>query len=239
MGDPSGLKKAQFIELDANFLKKSGGKVVEVQFNPETLKVSFANQIDQSGKAEDKAKKGAGDQSNQASQQFIGAGTTKFSLQLWFDVNAPLRAGQIVSDVRDLTKEIAYFITPIQDGDKFKPPAVQFAWGSFHFDGLMDSLEESLEFFSEEGVPLRASMSISMSQQKIEKFSGGGIAITPPGITASGASPLARVQAGATVQGMADKLGRGDNWQAIAAANNIENPRILKPGTLINMNVKR
>ena len=36
---------------------------------------------------------------------------------------------------------------------------------------------------------------------------------------------------------MAASRGLGDNWQAIAAANGIENPRLLTPGQLINMNV--
>ena len=51
-----------------------------VQFNPETLKVSFANQI--------QTPSGAGDQSGTPARQFVGAGTTKLALQLWFDVTA-------------------------------------------------------------------------------------------------------------------------------------------------------
>ena len=40
------LAKAQLIELDADFKnEKPGGQKVSVQFNPETLKVSFANQL--------------------------------------------------------------------------------------------------------------------------------------------------------------------------------------------------
>jgi hypothetical protein len=236
MTEPSGVEKAWFFELDANYLKKTDGKSVEVQFNPETLKVSFANQIDQSSKPEDKAKGGAGDQSNKAAKQYVGAGTTKLSLQLWFDVNAPQGKKQYVTDVRDLTKEIAYFITPKKEGEKFIPPAVQFHWGSFDFKGILDSLEESLDYFSDQGVPLRASMSISMSQQKIEEFTGNKNTKAPPGVAEPFTRPLTTVPAGATLQGMADKMGKGADWQAIAAANNIENPRMLLPGTILNMN---
>jgi nucleoid-associated protein YgaU len=32
-------------------------------------------------------------------------------------------------------------------------------------------------------------------------------------------------------------VGRGDDWQGIALANNIENPRLLEPGQLIDLNV--
>jgi UDP-3-O-[3-hydroxymyristoyl] glucosamine N-acyltransferase len=38
------------------------------------------------------------------------------------------------------------------------------------------------------------------------------------------------------VQKEADKQGKGNKWQDIAAANNIENPRLLQPGQLIDMN---
>ncbi len=232
------LEKAQLVELDADMKVKSGGKKVMVQFNPETLKVSYQNQI--------QTPSGTGDQKGTQARQFVGAGTTKLSLQLWFDVNAPLpesKAGTI--DVRELTKDVAFFITPAPTNDnppQYIPPGVRFLWGSFHFDGLMDSLEESLEFFSNEGVPLRASMSLNLSQQKIEKFEGrqGGGAV-PPGAgglsgAAVGTAPLAQAPAGSTLQGMVDSAGAGGSWQAIAAANGIENPRLLSAGQLIDLN---
>ena len=254
MPDPVKLAKAEMHELDANFDKEiNRDNWTTVQFNPETLKVSFANQI--------VVPSGGGDQKGTPSMQFVGAGTTKLSLQLWFDVTVPSASGSSqtstsvggtsgnddasrVDDVRKLTQKIAYFITPQQardDKNKFIPPAVRFLWGSFQFDGLMDSMEESLEFFSSEGKPLRASVTFSLSQQKIQKFtfrdtgspfSGGlgGSFGTP------GTSPLVQAPAGATLQGIADQQGKGNNWQAIASANNIENPRLMQPGQLVNVN---
>jgi hypothetical protein len=40
------------------------------------------------------------------------------------------------------------------------------------------------------------------------------------------------------LQGLAASQGLGDSWQSIAAANGIENPRLLQPGQLINMQVR-
>jgi hypothetical protein len=37
------------------------------------------------------------------------------------------------------------------------------------------------------------------------------------------------------VQGLADGAGKG-NWQSIAAANGIENPRLMAAGTLLDLN---
>ena len=138
MPESQPLAKAELHELDAQFMNEINlDKAVKVQFNPESLKVSFANQIATSD--------GPGDQKGTPSRQHVGAGTTKLSLQLWFDVTAPQPEGETkVNDVRKLTQKVAYFITPRQQKDKFIPPAVRFLWGSFQFDGLMESMEESL-----------------------------------------------------------------------------------------------
>ena len=62
--------------------------------------------------------------------------------------------------------------------------------------------------------------------------SGAGGATTP------GTAPLEHAAAGSTVQGIADAAGSGVNWQSIAAANGIENPRLLAPGTLLDLNLQ-
>jgi hypothetical protein len=226
------LEKAELRQLDADFNNEINPENwMKVQFNPETLKVSFANQI--------ATPAGAGDQSGPPARQFVGAGTTKLSLQLWFDVSAPLPESEPVDDVRKLTQKVAFFITPQEEGDTFVPPAVRFLWGSFQFDGLMESLEESLEFFSNEGKPLRASVSLNLSQQKITKFifrstaGSSQVGPTPP----VGTRPLTQAPAGTTLQGLADSQGKGNSWQLIAEANGIENPRLLQPGQLIDLNV--
>ena len=87
-------------ELDAKFNQVPGGAKTRVQFNPETLKVSFSNQL----KGDDK--------SGTAAIQFVGAGATKLSLQLWFDVNAPQIEEPRVNDVRKLTQRVAYYMLP-------------------------------------------------------------------------------------------------------------------------------
>jgi hypothetical protein len=223
------LEKAELRELDAAFTNEiNTDKKCQVQFNPETLKVSFANQV--------ATPSGAGDQKGTPARQFVGAGTTKLSLQLWFDVTAPMPPEQKTEqDVRKLTAKVAYFITPKPEGDKFVPPAVRFLWGSFQFDGIMESMEESLEFFSSDGRPLRASVTINLTQQKITEFKFRDT--DGPGATQSpGTRPLTPAPQGKSVQSMADSQGKGDNWQDIASANGIENPRLLQPGQLLDLN---
>jgi hypothetical protein len=242
MSTAAKLEKAKLIEMEPDFANpKSGGKTTTVQFNPESLKVSFTNQLVQPGNG---GANGTGDQSNQAGRQFVGAGTTKLALQLWFDVGSQdAQNGDRKADVRDLTKDVAFFITPTQEGSSYLPPAVRFSWGSFHFDGYLDSLEENLDFFSADGIPLRASISLGMSQQKIQEFSGSGgtLGSSPPGAPGFGGrglgtTPLAAARAGASLQAM---VGAGQDWKKVAEANQIENPRSLDPGTLINLKIGR
>jgi hypothetical protein len=231
--DPAtNLAKAELHQLDSNFKEQIEPDTwCTVQFNPESLKVSFANQLAQPS--------GTSDQRGSPARQFIGTSTTKLTLTLWFDVGSPQPPGGDVDDVRKLTKKVAYFITPkpvAGKPDKFVPPAVRFIWGSFQFDGLMDSLEETLELFSPAGKPLRASLGLTLSQQKIQfafndKSGPAGVPVTP------GTQPLAQASADSSVQGMADAAGKAD-WPSIAAGNGIENPRLLAPGALLDLNAQ-
>lgn len=230
------IAKARLIELDESLKNEaSGGKSVTVQFNPDTLKLAFANQIQNSNPSSSGSGGGGSDQASGTSgRQFVGAGTTKLTVQLWFDA-ATATEGQ-VDDVRRLTQQVIYFITPKksqQDASRFVPPGVRFSWGSFLFDGLIDSIEESIEYFSPDGKPLRASISLGMSQQTILVANFDSAARPPGTARGPGASPLTVAAGGSTLQGLAAVAG-GD-WQRIAAANGIDNPRQLQAGQLIDL----
>ena len=242
MPDVPQLAKAELRQLDADFKNTiNEEKWTKVQFNPDSLKVSFANQI--------ATPSGGGDQNGPQARQFVGAGTTKLAVTLYLDVTADIPQGSLpqdlpdVDDVRKLTQRIAYFITP--EGDpknkpkKYIPPAVRFMWGSFQFDGIMESLEETLELFSFEGKPLRASVAMTLSQQKITEFkfnaTNDAPGVTRRGGNAPGTAPMTEAPAGSTLQGLAGSSA-GLSWQAIASANGIENPRLLQPGQLIDLN---
>lgn len=226
---PPNLKKAELREIkwEKEVAKETGKKTLKVQFNPETLRVNFTNQ------------RSGGDQRGGAAAQFVGRGNTRLSLELWFDVTAPGIDEKINhgGDVRQVTREVVHFITP-QKELKDAPPGIRFVWGTFLFDGILESIDESLEYFSEDGKPLRARVSLNVFQQsiqRIEKNEGAkGGAGSPPG-----EQPRQAARQGDTVQRAAARSGRQDDWQAIAAANNIENPRRLNPGSLLDTNIRR
>jgi len=83
MPDVPQLAKAELQELDAKFKKTvNPDKATVVQFNPDSLKVSLANQV--------ASPSGSGDQNGPQARQFVGAGTTKLSVTLYFDVTSEL-----------------------------------------------------------------------------------------------------------------------------------------------------
>jgi hypothetical protein len=242
MPKPATLTKAELVEMDSELKEpKPGVKPVRVQFNPETLKVTYSNQV--ATEANKPAQKGT------LALQHVNAGTTKLTVQLWFDVNHP-EAVDAPKNVRELTGQVAYFITPQKESgesEKYTIPGLRFSWGTFSFVGVMESLDETLELFSADGNPLRASLSLGLTQQEIKAFdkTQGMRQPKPKSGTGQpvGTARLTPATQGSSVQSLADGISGGarggsKNWQDIAAANGIENPRLLAPGQLIDINAK-
>lgn len=229
MPTPDRLEKARLVKITWD----EEGQVVEtsdpvpVQFNPETLKVAYAN------------RSAGGDQRGGSAVQFVGSGTTKLSLDLWFDVTAPApsRPADEADDVRLLTRKVVDFIEPKPTGeeDKFIPPGMRFLWGSFLFEGVLDSINESLEFFSEEGRPLRAKLTLSLTSQRIQFEFNPAFGQAGAGAPASATRPQTPVREGESVQQAAAREGRQDEWQEIANRNDVDNPRNLPAGAPLDM----
>jgi hypothetical protein len=237
------LEKAKLIQINWDTEGKpkvvDGGMRMSVQFNPATLRVSYANQVQ------------TNDQSTSSATQFVGRGSSKMSIDLLFDVSMPIEdsafeASGKLADVREVTRKVVAFITPKQEGqgkdEHFVPPGLRFEWGSFSFDGIVESLDETLELWSEDGRPLRAGVTLSLSQQGIifNYQPRDAQAGAPPGARPAGTTPLQPARADESIQGMLARSGATTaNWKAVASANGIENPRQLRPGQLINLNIQK
>jgi hypothetical protein len=214
---------------------------IEVQFNPDTLRVSYSNQVIQPSQPGNAAPNGT---------QWVGQGTTRLALTLIFDVAA---AGHSDGDVRQATKLVVALITPgdattIDEGTgsgEAKPltvrpvPRVRLKWGTFKFEGFVDTIEETLEFFSPDGRPLRSTMALALSTQEISHLYGDAAGAAPAGAPAvtPGSVPLAPAPARVPLQALADGVGAGASWPQIALNNKIENPRRLPTGQLIDLRI--
>ena len=191
---------------------------VTVQFNPETLKVTYTNTV------------AGDDQSGGAAIQYVSKSSTKLAVDLWFDATADPG----LDDVRDATRKVNHFFVPVEQGEGLAPPAVRFAWGSFVFEGVMASMDETLDFFSADGRPQRAKVSISITSQFLQFLSRDlGAASGSPG-----ARPQTPAPAGVGLQQLLGRAGNPEGWQAIALANGIETPRFLPTGGFVDIDLK-
>jgi len=135
----------------ATFTALSGGgskQAIPVHFNPVSLQYTLTNTLKEEG-------------SGKTKKQYVTQGTGKLTMDLVFDST---HNGQ---DVRLATAQIAVFMEPDKksSGTKQVPAILIFEWGAYKFKGMMESYKETLDFFSADGVPLRASVNISLVQQ--------------------------------------------------------------------------
>lgn len=138
--------------LKARFNSVSGTKLFDVHFNPLTLQYTITNTLANTG-------------SGNSTKQYTGESTGKLTMDLIFDTTV---TGE---DVRLHTVQVARLMEPGDNEDK-TPPVVEFDWGLYTFSGMVESYRETIDFFSANGVPLRASINLTLSSQD-EVFEGG------------------------------------------------------------------
>jgi hypothetical protein len=173
----------------------------------------------------------SGNQPGGSASQFVGTGTTKLAVELLFDTS------QTGDDVRFYSAKVAFFMKPAGPASqkaKRSPPGVSFEWGTFSFAGVVDSLSETLDYFSEDGTPLRAAIQLDISRLDIvfPKLNTPGN-VPPAG--QPGQSSLQPAPAGKSLAQMAGRNGNSGDWKSIAAANGIDDPLRPPTGSLVDL----
>lgn len=194
----------------------------EVHFNPENLQYTITNTVRNTG-------------AGNAAKQYTGESTGKLSLELLFDTT---HSGE---DVRLHTVKVARLMEPGSSGNR-TPPVVEFDWGLYSFAGMVENYRETIDFFSADGVPLRATVNLTLSSQD-RVFEGGSNARraqTGGSLLGNGRgnaiqAPPLNDEDGRGVTQIATMAGNPEAGRHIAAANGIENMRF--PGeTPIELN---
>lgn len=177
------------------------GPFVPVHFNPTSLQYTLTNSLQQQGKSK---------------QQYVTQSTAKLSMDLVFDTTD---SGK---DVRQDTTKVAKLMEPSPDGKgKGKVPSVVvFEWGTFRFQGFVETYKETIDFFAPAGVPLRATINLSLSRQdKVFDPDKDARQAPPP-------EPVVRpTTTGDDVTDIASDAGAPDADRAIAAANGLDTMR--------------
>ncbi len=124
--------------------------------------------------------------------QFVGPMAGSLSFEAIFDTTRPRPEdgpGAVTAemlDVRRKTRRLYEMLSAVADESKSETSffglfesgeasrRVRFLWGTIVFDGILESLSETLEFFSPEGVPLRAKVAIKLREQVYNYKREGG-----------------------------------------------------------------
>lgn len=153
---------------------------ISLDFNPETLTIKVTN-------ATEKKKKKTNQQ-----VQYTGSSFASLSFDAIFDSTRPraraatgdesgassgggtadAAAGPEALDVRSRTRVLAGLLDGLDPNNQstanrrmLYPKLVRFQWGSVTFQGYVESYQEVLDYFSPDGVPLRAKVSVTLTEQ--------------------------------------------------------------------------
>ncbi|WP_374537316.1 CIS tube protein [Chitinimonas taiwanensis] len=216
------LAKASLCEISADEACRHVGDPVAVQFNPTSLRVSISN------------KSAGGQQAGAQARQRPGTGEMQVSFDLVFDT-ADLGSTENPVPVTDKTVLVEKFVRPRGNtAAQQTPPRVEFAWGSFLVQGVMESANIELDLFSHNGTPLRAKVAVSIKGQDpryqyqpspaasgapaSQNAPGAALpADTPPGTPGTRGNRPAADESGTVAQAMP-----GESLQQLAARNGLD-----------------
>jgi hypothetical protein len=206
------------------YLETERGAQIDCMFNPSSLKLAKTN--DWSGSAQ------IGRDAPEL--VFDGGGSGTISLELIFDTTYD---GSNVTVFTNKLADLMKVDTELPDYDETKnngrPQWVKFHWGDWHtFSAVITSINLTFNYFSADGVPLRANVSIELTQY--EPIANWG----PQNPTSGTPQPqrIHRVQKGETLDRISARHYKdATKWRVIAEANGITDPLALRPGALLSI----
>jgi LysM repeat protein len=214
----AGLEKAQIQNLDK-------GQVFHCQFNPAELSITKQNTWT--------AEKPAG--GHIPAVHFGGAGARSLKLTLIFDT-LESRGEQDVSKVTEglLALMDATENETVQKKKQARPPHVEFVFGHWRsFTSVITQFDQKFTLFQPNGIPVRATVNVTLQEVPAASPKQKAKGQNPTSL-AAGTRRVHQVQPGDTLDLIAaNELGDPNAWRRIAAFNQIEDPRRLKPGRLL------
>lgn len=210
------LTKAIIEILDEDAVDPSRGlpRQITVQFNPTEYTLAKGAQIGEV----------AINGLDSPVLQFIRGQNEKLTLDLFFDTAGEESEGP-KRDVREMTKSI-YQLVKIQPATH-APPRIRFTWGKgLSFKAIVENVQQKFTLFSDDGTPLRATVSVAFREYKTLKEQ-----LQELNLQSRDHTKRRVVQRGDTlVRIAAEEYRDAGLWRPIAEANKLSNPLALKPG---------
>ncbi|MEI6067230.1 MAG: LysM peptidoglycan-binding domain-containing protein [Methylococcaceae bacterium] len=176
--------------------------------------------------------------------QFVRGQNEKMSLDLFFDTTESGMGPGSVS-VTTLTDPV-YSLVKIEPS-RHAPPICSFFWNSSfpganlpkqagnqrrsEFKCLVESIKQKFTLFSPDGVPLRATLTLSLREYKTLDEQLRQLNLSSPDRTHNHI-----LQQGDTLSGLAGRYyRRAGDWRFIADGNGIQDPRRLQVGSFLTI----
>jgi LysM repeat protein len=216
-------------QLQKAYLEVETGGTIDCMFNPTTFAFATQNRWESDsvpGKAT-------------PTLRFAGGSGGTFSLNLVFDTtNTGTSVGAYTNKLlklMDVDTTLPSYNETVGNG---RPPWVKFHWGTHihSFKAVITSANVTFTYFSNEGLPLRANVDLSLEQYEPDANWG------PQNPTSGTPKPQRthQVQVGDTLDRIAARyFGDSTKWRDIATLNGISDPVDLKPGRLLSIPERR
>jgi hypothetical protein len=221
--------KAYFQKMTPDGTRTVGAKI-PVTYNPTDFSIVKGNQLAEIGVPGLTA----------PLQQFVRGNAAKLTVKLFFD-STDDGMGPLAGGVTDDTDQL-YSLVQIESGTH-APPVCRFVWGHKfpgstvaevnqsqpHFVGVVESIQQEFTLFSPKGIPLRATLTVTMREYK-------PLATQPPELR-----PGSPDRTHAHVVGRHETLssiaalvyGDPTKWRPLADHNGITDPRRVSAGTVL------
>jgi hypothetical protein len=153
--------------------------------------------------------------------QFVSGESETLSMELFFDTTEDEGA----TDVREHTNRLDWLLEI--DSQLHAPPKCRFVWGTLEFKAVLESANKRFTMFRRDGTPVRARADVSFRRYRTPEEQSK----ENPKQSAD-RTTVWQVTGSDTLWLIADEeYGDPTKWRPIADANEIENPRDLRPGT--------
>ena len=201
------LEKAKIINADKN-------ETIDVLFNPKEYSIQKSVQWE--------PHKAPG--LDLPEQQFTSGNPAVLTVELFFDTY------ETKEDVKAKYTDKLLKLATV-DETIHRPPLVMFTWGSQKFKGVIESLSLRYTMFLPSGKPCRAVANLSIKEAKTAKEQVEAKPLESPDHT-----KRRTLKQGETLALLAhEEYDDPAEWRRIADANGINDPKDVKPGTVLTL----
>lgn len=212
-----GLEKLRIVPLNAQF--RETGDVIEAMYNPNQFTIETRNQFQRT------AMPGL----PTPITQFVSGETQTLSFDLFFD------SYEQGTDVRQFTSKVTNLLKI--NRELHAPPVCKFIWGGpmagdiSNFSGVIDRVTQKFTMFLETGIPVRATLTLNVSEFRTLQEQ-----LKIINLHSADRTKVRLLKEGEQLWHWADReYGDPAEWRVIAEANDIDNPRLVVPGTQLRI----